>query len=75
MSSLAERLKEAQSEARPAFETWLDALPEDDRKALENAAANDNLSSKKLITIVRAEGGSVGDGPFKEWRQGHGFTG
>jgi hypothetical protein len=73
--SLIERLQEAQADARPAFHSWLDALPTEDRKALENAAGNNGLSSKKLIGIVRDEGGSVGDGPFKEWRQGHGFTG
>lgn len=75
MSSLTERLQEAQEEAVPPFQKWLEALPDEDRKALEKAAANDGLSSKKLITIVRAEGASVGDGPFKDWRISRGFTG
>lgn len=75
MSSLMERLNEAQTAARPAFELWLAELPAEDLKALEKAAANNGLSSKKLLAIVRAEGASIGEAPFKEWRIKHGFAG
>jgi hypothetical protein len=73
--SLAARLEEAQASAKPKWEQWLKSLPADDLKALQGAAGNNGLSTKKMLEIIRAEGGSVGEPALKDWRRGYGFTG
>ena len=71
--SLAARLKEAQVTRKPAFQQWLESLDQTDRDALLKAAASP-LSSKKLLSIVRAEGGSIGEDAFKDWRVSLGYV-
>lgn len=72
MSSLADRLKEAQTVADP-FEAWVNGLDDDDRDALILAAGNEKLSTKRLAVIIREFGGKVGDTRLNEWRAVNGF--
>ena len=71
--SLAAKLEEAIVQS-DSFTTWLDGLSDTDRAALEKAAGNPNLSTKRLIGIIREEGARIGDDRMNRWRQEHGFT-
>lgn len=72
---LVSKLEKVRAAARPTFEQWVEVLDEVDRAALEAAGGDPFLPTRKLIAIVRAEGISVGEERFKEWRVSRGYPG
>lgn len=72
--SLAERLTASKKPMKTKFEQWIDTLPESDRKALEAAALDPELSNNAIVEAVRAEGYSVNKDTIAAWRKAHGFT-
>lgn len=71
---LADRLTAAKKPLKPKFEQWIDGLPEGDRKALEAAAVDPELSNNAIVEAVRAEGYSANKDTIAGWRKAHGFT-
>ena len=49
---------------------WADVLPEEDKKVLEVAMEDDDLSTKDLFLLLRRAGGTFGKTAVRDHRRG-----
>lgn len=69
MSRLSERLKEAKNPTKKSnMDLWLESLSDEDRKAVLDAAKDENLKNYTLYGILRQEGLKVSKDTFIKWR-------
>ncbi len=74
--SVLNAIKKAEEQSRAAtrpyaeFYNWLDALPKEDREALDDALRNNRVSVKALHTALRQdEGVKFGDAGLYDYRK------
>jgi hypothetical protein len=56
------------------LDQWVDSLPEDDRAALIDAAADSRFSNAGLLRVIQAHGYSSSKDTLADWRRRHGLT-
>jgi hypothetical protein len=73
MSALTDALNAARVSKTPPFEAWVESLDEVDRVALIAAAPDPQISTHRLMSILRGAGCRVGRDTVTTWRKAHGL--
>ncbi|CAN7265863.1 hypothetical protein LJR186_001211 [Microbacterium foliorum] len=54
---------------RSRIDEWRDGLDDADRKAFDAAVRDNAWTTSALVNVVNAEGLTISDGAFREWRK------